>query len=252
MGDDSDVRESRWSQYRTHIILSILAMGLVGSVLYWSWTVAGPISTVVYVVLFVLAAGLLPGLIALMGQELPFGAAIGRLQFVLGQFTAGGSWLVQLEDGWRLCPGDDDRYWLDGQYRAIDAGGKRSMLGWQPFGIVWDSSHADLSAERVDPRNTAESSDAVADGGADVQRGGVSEVRPDPSVTGDETWLIDLKALYRSGLARVGNMSLNETAEQEAMRDEVGGGVADTWAALIAGFGGLISGAVIGYVVILA
>lgn len=241
------------------VLLAALALVAIG-ILALSWTLAGPLSTIIYATLFIVGATLLPGMILLFGRATPFGTGIGTLHFVLAQFIADHGWFVQVGEDYYHCPGTHDEFYLDGAWYEIEEGDvNRSVLGWRPFGIVWLPDADRLLELRVDSKAAAETG-AVADGGSDVERAGLPQA-PTPTVDTDSllgagdtgaTWLVDLKALYRSGLARAGNMDLVSTKEEQTMRDEVDGGAVDRWASVIMFLVGLPMGAAIGYMVILA
>jgi galactitol-specific phosphotransferase system IIC component len=60
--------------------------------------------------------------------------------------------------------------------------------------------------------------------------------------------VVDLKRLYRTGLARVGNIDLLETSEEQTMRQEVGTSTASKWSHMIGIVLGLLIGVIAGYV----
>ena len=241
---------------RALITTAVVMGGLVAAVgtVVLSYRLAGALSTIVYATLFAIGAGLLPGLIGLLGRATPMGGAVGKLHFILAQFIAGHGWFVQVGERYHHCPGDRDRFYFDGEWYDVDEGQThRTALGWRPFGIVWVPDGERLIDARADPRALVERAGARTDGGADVERGGISQATPDSEVSGaDGSWLIDLKALYRSGLDRAGDMDLVTVKEEQTMRDEVDGGAVDRWGAIIMFLFGLPAGAAIGYVVILA
>jgi hypothetical protein len=240
-------------------------------VLYLSWQLAGPLATILYAFLFIMAFGIVPATIMIMGSATPAGSLLGNGHFILGQLAAGHGYLVQTANGYHLAVGDADRFYLHGDWHDIDDGLRnRTVLGWRPFGIVYLKSDDDLQDARVD---TA----PVADGGShEVERAGIPEAPP-PSTqsflcpdcgaryaenvttcdcgtvviedgTGPDGWIVDLKRLYRTGLSRVGNIDLIETSEEQTMRDEVGSGAVSEWANVIGLVLGLIIGCVAGYV----
>lgn len=257
---------------RVFVTLALLAVPV--GVLYISWTLAGPLATVVYGFVFLLTFALIPLLITIMGAATPGGGSLGKAHFIAGQVAAGHGYLVQTMDGYELCVGDDGGFYLDGEYHEIEAGDEhRTILGWQPFGLAWVKDSAALDTERVD-------GEPVSDGGEHaVERAGIPEVPPPASMdtiqecpdcgttypnddrfecdcgsilikqdSETETWIVDLKRLYRSGLQRIGNVDLLETTEEQTMQDEVDTGKVSEWATVIGAMIGLVIGVGAGYV----
>lgn len=259
---------------RRHVAISIFALVGVSiplAILYVSWTLAGPLSTVIYSVVFLLCFGLLPLSIGLMGKSIPMSMPIGKFHFILGQFAAGFGYLVQDKERYEMCIGNRERYWYNGEWHDVDEGLRnRTNLGWRPFTIVWHKTDDALEEFRVDGT-------AISDGGHhDVERAGLEEVAPPKNLgpfycpgcqrvfeeermkcpdcaevllqnTQNQGWIIDLKRLYRSGLQRVGSMDLIETTEEQTMRDEVMGSFTNEWSAVIGAIAGVIIGCVFGY-----
>lgn len=255
-------------------IVTAAAIATPIGVLYVSYRLTGPLDTILYATVFVLAFGLLPGYVALLGKAAPMNVGIGKFNQILGNFAAGHPWLVQVGGTYELCIGEEDRYWLDGEWYEVEEGlQNRTHLGWRPLGVTWHKSPESLAEYRVDVS-------AVSDGGThDVERAGIDEVPP-PSSSGGavrcptcevtyhdaslvhcpecnnvvidadvepDSWLIDLKRLYQTGLQRLGNMDLIETSEEQTMRDEMGESFTSEWSAVIGGVAGLLIGATFGY-----
>jgi len=198
---------------------------LVVTVLWWSATSHGPIATMVYAILFVLALGIMPIIIYMLGAATP--QFIGKLHFILGSVAFDHHYLVQRETGWEWCPGERGRVWIDGEWRNIDAGETNlSVLNWRPFGVLrdkeqdtWVDERVDTAAQRFKPERET---DPTTDGGQDtVVRAGVREV-DQPEISGlDGTWLLDLKRMYSRGLKQIGDIELIETAEEVIERGQV-------------------------------
>jgi hypothetical protein len=227
----------------TAVVGLLVAMAVPAGVLYASWQLAGPLSTIVYTVLFIMAFGLVPATIGLFGSATPGGDGLGKGHFIMANFAAGYPYLLQIKDKYVVVPGTAERFWYDGDWHDVEAGLRnRTVLGWRPFGMLWFKDDSDLKDARTDPA-------ASADGGThDVERAGIEEKAPPAEVSGlDGTWLIDLKRLYRTGLSQIGNVDLVETAEEQTMRDEVNSGTVNEWSAVIGGVLGLIVGVVTGY-----
>lgn len=274
-----------WPRIKKASATTALILGPAG-LLYLSYQLAGPLDTIVYAILFSLCFGLAPILIGILGQTAPMSGSLGKSHFVLGQMAAGAGWLVQLEDRWEMCPGDSEKFWLDGDWYEVDEGRTNlTVLGWKPFGITWCKTKDALNEARVDPS-------AIADGGVqEVTRGGVQAATPDydhdfqcsaceesveigdqfcancgnvidiESVTDaatsssiqafeSDSWLVALNRLYRTGLAQIGNTDLIETAEEQTMLDEVGTGTVSEWSTVIGGIIGVTLGVVAGYVML--
>lgn len=227
-------------------IFALFLMLLPIPILYLSYQLTGLLNTIVYTILFVLSFGLIPMLIGLLGKETPGNVALGKFHFVLAQFAAGEGYLVQTKGSYEMCPGggDGECYWLNGTWHDIESGKQNmTVLGWKPFGIIHHKSDETLNDVRVDPA-------AISDGGSsEVERAGIAEKPPNPSVTGlDGSWLVDLKRLYRTGLQRVGNIDLVATAEEQTMRDEVDMSFTDKNTMLISSVVGVILGVIVGFV----
>ena len=226
---------------RTIGLAASLSVGGVVVVLglYALWNLAGPVSAIVYLILFATGLGLAPTLIGLFGTALPGSASLAKGNFILGNYAADKPYLVQTEQSYRLAVGDDDRYWLDGDWRPVEDGlTNRTVLGWRPFGFVLDKEDHDFTGavERT-----------ATDGGQPtIERGNVQEAAGGAGqyVNGI---LVDLKELYGKGLDRIGNYELVDRAETEAMRDEVGTSKASEWSAIIGGIVGLILGVMTAY-----
>lgn len=250
---------------RTHTILTsrgakwvYVIIGLLGAtagVWYLSWTLAGPIATLVYFFLFAFAFACLPGLIFMFGAGFPGSTALGSLHLILGAFAFGRHVLVQTSDGWDWCPARDDAIYVDGEWRPIEGGFEHwSVLGWRPFAVALLKEDGTLGDVRVDTRAERDTKRRVTatDGAGDQSRGGYTAVAP-PIRSGDDgTWVVDLTRLFAGGIRQIGDIELIETAEEIMMREESHGSSSSWWQSFIGGVVGLIIGVVTGYVFIYA
>jgi len=255
------------------VLATIAALAVPAGVTYVVYQLTGPVATIVYGFVFLFCFGLVPMTIGLLGSTTPFGTSLGKGHFILGAFAAGHWYLVQTPERYQLCIGDEERIYLDGDWVPIEGGKEnKTHLGWRPFGIVYLKTDTQLREARVKDR-------ALSDGGEHgVERAGVQEVPPNTTVqvcpscdweTGDadrlkcpdcdevlidgdpedvDGWVVDLKRLYRTGLARVGNIDLLETSEEQTMRKEVGTSTASEWSHMIGLVLGLLIGVIAGYV----
>lgn len=220
--------------------------------LYLSITYGGVLDTVIYVVLFGVGATFVPLTIMLGAPSFPrsFKKAFGNLHFVLGQLAFDGSYLVQREDSWEMCPGREHAVFVDGEWHEIEGGRKHlSVLGWKPFGILRYKEAGTMRDVRVDPRNLAETR---ADGGSvSVERANYQEMLPDATISGSEGWwLVDLKRVFSRGIKKIGDISLIEKAEEVTMRKEAKSSRAGGWEPIIGSVVGLIIGVATGYVLL--
>lgn len=206
----------------------VVAFAVAVGALYGSYIFNGIVNTIAYAIVFLLCIGLIPTLISLFGSGIPGSASLGRAHIVLGAFAFDHHYLVQLEDRWGWCPGDDSRVYIEGQWHDIDGGlGNKSVLGWRPFGVLRYKDDNSLSEIRVDQLAERQRGNATADGGVvdtgdeGMTRGGWQQ-KYRPTVTGRTgTWLVDLKRVYSSGIKKIGDIELIETAEEIIERGQV-------------------------------
>lgn len=220
-GPDLDLR-----LFLTTVVALAGAAFAVLAALYISYRLAGPVATVLYVFLFLMAVSLAPLAINLVGNGMPFSTSLGRGHIILGAFAFGHHYLVQRDTRWEWCPGEPDRVYIDGEWHEIEGGlENKSVLGWRPFGILrykddetFEEVRVDTAAERSTGRDRGRGT--TADGGT-VERGGFRQVAP-PAVTGiDGTWLVDLKRVFSRGVRKIGDIEIIETAEEIIERGQV-------------------------------
>lgn len=207
----------------------VVAFAVAVGALYGSYLFNGLVATVAYGMVFLVCVGLIPISVALFGGALPGSSGLGRAHIVLGAFAFDHHYLVQLDDRWEWCPGAGDRVYIDDEWHDIDGGfGNKSVLGWRPFGILRYKDDDSLTEIRVDQAAERGRGNATADGGLvdtgdddDMTRGGWQQANR-PTVTGKGgTWLVDLKRVYSSGIKKIGDIELIETAEEIIERGQV-------------------------------
>lgn len=231
-------------------VLGVIALGLI----YLSLQLAGVLATILYVFLFLVGSLGIPSTILLMGPSF-FGfvrSTMGKLHFILGQMAFGTGYLVQRVDKWEMCPGTSDAVFVDDSWHHLEGRTNKSVLGWQPFGIVRFKTEQTLQEARVDPKNLAINDDGITqtDGGNSVDRANYGEIPPDPSVTGDTSWLLDLKRVFTNGVKQMGDISLIEKAEEVTMRKESKDGRTAGWEPIIGSLVGIVLGVATGYVML--
>lgn len=227
--------------------VAVAVLGLGFGLVTW----LGIVDAIVYSFLFVAAIVFFPSLITLFGGGTPLGTYVGRLHLILQAFAFNHQYLVQLDDQWELCPGDADRYWLDGEWHRIEGGFEnRSILGWRPFGIVRHKDDSTWADKRVDTKAERER-DVSFDQDADesVERGGFEEVEPPIESGVDDRWVLDLKRVYSKGLLEIGDTDLIETVEEVTERGEVATGRTERPA--LETFGFLMLGVITGFAYVL-
>lgn len=245
-GKDAWPTVARWGR---RILLVGGVAALVVLILKTSWRYAGPIATILYAFLFVVGLAGIPTIIMLAGPSFPnaLKGFFGKINFVFAQLANGHGYLVQFDDCWKLCIGEADKVWIDGEWREIDGGTENmSVLGWQPFGILRYKDDGTLQEARVDPAGMQQ---AQTDGGSSTTRGGYTEVSPDADISGmDGTWLIDLKRVFSRGLKKIGDIALIEKAEEVAMREEARSSRVAGYEPIIGSAVGILLGVMTGYV----
>ncbi|MGB9966124.1 hypothetical protein [Halobacterium hubeiense] len=236
----------------------ILVLVGIWWVLQAMWTAFGPISTIAYVVLFVVGAVGTPLFVILFAPSFPnlMKDIYGKMHWFLGALTYGNTILVETDDGWTICPARDGKVYINGEWEDIEGGFKyQSTILGLPFGIARDKSSDDAYADvRVDPR-----AEALSDGGVVASpdsgsrnRGGYSEANPDVDVSGnDGIWLVDLVRVMASGLVHAGDGELVEQAEMDKLQDEAKASRMQGWKPVVGMIAGLILGAGTGFIIVL-
>lgn len=219
------------------------------AVVWFSWTAAGPISTIVYVLLFIVCATLFPVVIGVFGNAMPGSGSIGKLHGILGAFAFGGVCLVEFDDRYELCPAKRDAVFVNGEWHDIQGGlNNWSILWWNRFGMLRYKDDETLEDVRADTR-AEKNRGATADGGA-VERAGFAERSP-PGVSGDDgTWVVDLKRVFSHGIKKIGDIELIETAEEITSREHAKQGMISGWETVLAPVVGLIIGVATGWVLL--
>lgn len=240
------VTSSRAMAYYT-VLMGLIA---VSGTLYLSVRFNGVIDTVVYALIFLFCATLFPVGIGLLGSGFPANTSLGRGHIVLGAFAFGHHYLVQLEDRWEWCPGEEGRVYIDGEWHEIVSGEEnKSVLGWRPFGILRYKDDETLAHARVDTKAETVRDAASTDGGG-VTRGGWAEA-PEPTVSGiDGNWLVDLKRVFSSGIRTIGDIDLIETAEEVIERGQVSDGRMSSLGPMVTFVVSLVLGIGLGYLVL--
>jgi hypothetical protein len=228
---------------------AVLAVAVPVAALAGLWVTVGPVDTIVYSIAFGFGLTFLPGLVLFGAPSFPgfLQRGLGGLYWVLGATAFGATYLVQRAGGrFELWPGTRERVFIHGTWHDI-VGGQENLqiLGWQPFGFVLEKADQTLEEARVDPKALAQTQ---TDGGSSVERGGYAQRPPDASISGDETWLVDLKRVYSRGLQKIGDIEVIERAEEIATREESQRGRSSQWSAVIGSIVGLIIGIITGVV----
>lgn len=246
---DSDDPEAKRSLGRT-IAKIVAAAGTLASVvllLVVLWRVAGPINTIIYVVVFLLGLGGIAGVVAVFGGVTP--SFLGTAMFSLGQLAYGQGWLVQHDRDWRMHPGRDvdgqRQVYLRGEWHVVEDDQAMEILGWRPFGIIWSKEQQTLQEARADP--AAEAAAATDGGLEEVSRGG-EETTPIPVAESglDGRWVLALHRYWSRGLDQIADISLLARVEEITMREESGGRQPSTKSTLYATGFGILMGAITG------
>jgi len=229
----------------------VVGFGLVVAALYGSYRLNGLLDTVVYAGVFVLCATVIPISISIFGAGMPGSAALGKGHIVLGAFAFSHHYLVQREDAWDWCPGEADRVYIDGEWHAIDGQETKSVLGWRPFGVLRYKTDETLREWRADAAVSGRRQGVQPDGGeVEIERGGWTQA-PKPDISGQgKHWLVDLKRVYASGVRRIGDIELIETAEEIIERGQVDDGTLSGLGPAITFIVALILGCLVGGVVL--
>jgi hypothetical protein len=229
----------------------VVGFGLVLATLYGSYRLNGLLDTAVYAGVFVLCATIIPISISIFGAGMPGSAALGKGHIALGAFAYNQHYLVQRDDRWDWCPGEADRVYIDGSWHEIDGQENKSVLGWRPFGILRYKTGESLQEWRADAAVSGRRQGMHPDGGeVQIERGGWTQAqKPDISGKGKH-WLVDLKRVYASGVRRIGDIELIETAEEIIERGQVDDGTLSGLGPAITFIVALILGCLVGGVVL--
>lgn len=105
-----------------------------------------------YLVSFWLAGGLLagalliPGLILLLGDAVPFKQALGNINYTLGAITAGGTAIIYRDQGATIHPYDNENHsiYQQGEWHSLPKKGDWTTyrLGLRPLVIGYDADDA--------------------------------------------------------------------------------------------------------------
>lgn len=201
--------------------------------LWVSNTLVGTTTTVIYALLFCVGLGLLPGLVGFFGVSFTGGMRkiSGALHFRLAQLAFGGSYLVQTDDGWQICPGKAEQVYFDGEWQDVKGGDKRKILGKSPFGLLRykeDDTWRELRSDAL----------PVADGGEGIVPG-IDTVQVTPQA---RDWRLDLRRAFARGLRQIADISAIEKAEEIAMRQEARDSRIGGWEPIIGSLIGLLLG----------
>lgn len=267
---------SRYSSALRRLVIlacSIIALGILGYLLFATF---GFVGGVVYGTAFVVGATLLPGIVMFVQSGTPL--TIGKLEFAFGQMAFGRGWLVQRNDGWDMHPGEVidgvDHVWIDGQWRPVPDTANQTILGYQPFGVLFYKDDDTLEEVRVDDelRSSLDHGDtpsageiarmrasdvlsteperaSVTDGsGTKLERSGVRQKQPTVEDLPESGWLVDLARYWTPGLEKMADIDILEKVEEVTMRSEALGET-DSKRMMYGTVVGLVLGAATGYVV---
>lgn len=94
----------------------------------------------------ILGAGLIPGMIVLLGDSVPFKRALGNINYTLGAITAGGAAIVYRGHGATIHPYDaqEQALYHHGDWHDVDSDGAFATyrLGLRPLVIGYDAEDA--------------------------------------------------------------------------------------------------------------
>lgn len=234
-------------------------MVIIGAALYGSVLLFGIVATIVYVMLFLMGATMIP-LSVYMGLPKTVGSVrgpLGKIHMILGQVSFGVGYLVQDNQKYQMCPGTRDAYYYDGDWYDISGGQENlTILGLRPFGFIRHKDEETLRNARVDPDEfrpeirdieTADVESLVSDGGevTGISRGGFQEIKPQ-SLT--HPWIIDLKRYYSRGMQRIGDIKIIEDTEDIAEKQEAEEGTMDRYGPMLGMVAGLMIGVMTGLI----
>lgn len=160
-----------------------------------------------------LGAGLIPGLILLLGDAVPMKRAFGNINYTLGAVTAGGAAIIYERDGAGIYPYDKDEHALyrDGDWEDIsvdlNAGWSTYRLGLAPLVIGYDAEDALTPYEVSDLPESAPSL-------LDETRGGYALFSE--HARGEENLVVHV-GKYIKEVGRAGTRLYNRT-EEEALK----------------------------------
>lgn len=206
--------------------LAGLAVGTLGAVVAWVLlaSVFGPLSMLVYTLLFFVGAAGIPVFIAFMAPSMPGVARklFGDLNTVLMMIAANVGIMCQADDGtWHLRVGRDDdgqlEVWIDGGYEPVGNRQYLSRLGMRPFGILREKTPSTWKQHREDPA-------VLSDGGITRER---ARIQASPSLRSDDGWLVDFTSIIARLEGAGGIAPIDRAAEQEMRNqaDGAGGGL---------------------------
>lgn len=241
-------------RFKGFVITVVVFAGLIG-LWYAAFLRDGVIAALLYAFLFIFFFGVIPSTIGVLGNVTPGNASLAKLHIILGAIAFNHHYFVQRDEGWEWCPGSADEVYIDGEWREIKGGKEnRSVFGWRPFGVLLDKQDVDLGEYRADTRANNERQkdlrrqDPTMQDGGTIERGGWEEVQ-NINITGDDGWwLIDLKRVYSSGIKKIGDIELIETAEEIIERGQVDTSRLKGWRPIIGSLVGLFFGVITGYI----
>ncbi|MDR9432183.1 MAG: hypothetical protein RI568_16000 [Natronomonas sp.] len=235
------------------LYVAVAAIAVAVAVFWYTVQSRGIVAAILYTFLFGFCATLFPIGINLLGGATPNG--IGKLHLLLGAVAFNHHYLVQRDHGYEWCPGERGRVWIDDEWHDVEGEENYSILGWRPFGILRYKDDATWSEKRVDEAGlkargsfTRERDPTAADGGEVTVERGSFEAVPRPHISGlDGTWLLDLKRIFTTGVRKIGDVELVETAEEVIERKQVSESKMGSAGPVVETVGGLFLGILAGY-----
>lgn len=176
-------------------VLAVVAVvGVMAVAAGMGW---GLVAAIVFVVGFVVGAGLLPGMVLLLRDGVPAGGLLGIGFAIAAQIAFGKAALVRRDDGtyeWTVLRSDGDDYYSllkDGQRVEIDAGrGDLFAFGFGELAVVEQKSDRNMGKWTV--VDTPGASETPVE-----QRAGVPVSPPRREQRGD-SWLVSLANIQRA------------------------------------------------------
>jgi len=234
---------------------AVAAIAVTVAIFWYTMQSRGVVAALLYTVLFGFCATLFPIGISLFGGATP--NSVGKLHLLLGAVAFDHHYIVQREHAWEWCPGDRGRVWIDEEWHEIkgDSFENYSVLGWRPFGILRYKDDATWAEKRVDEAGLKargahdRERDPTTDGGTTTVERGSFEAVERPIISGQEgTWLLDLKRIFTTGVRKIGDIELVETAEEVIERKQVSSdGKMGSAGPVVETVGGLFLGILAGY-----